>query len=396
MIAMGLVPELVLLWALKQRLLASSLRIINRDKKWTQTHAFFMIMGGYYYYDENGNRQSLSYDTLQKKEIDLEWPTSEVVTQREIEDRSKASLFTKVIVVVQTLWFCIQFIARLILHLTVTELETTTFAYAVLNIIVYLLWMNKPFDVRSQILVRGPHDPRYPPVPRDAEKNITSSPPSKSEKTPSQYLKEKWNKNIWQKLPGLSNLSFGDLVFTPWDIFNSTFMTPFSETYTDFSGSAPETIDLNENIRKHKEDNWGARIQIAFLRMFIIRGKFSTAPFGIGIAIIFGGIHLIAWPFHFPSVAEMWLWRASSLALVAPAVFLTLLRIPYGDLLCAKLPKSLTDALSILSLPIMFLVPLIYAVGRVLILFLPLVALRRLPCGAFEEIDWAGTKFPHF
>ncbi|KAF9035606.1 hypothetical protein BJ165DRAFT_1510134 [Panaeolus papilionaceus] len=35
---------------------------------------------------------------------------------------------------------------------------------------------------------------------------------------------------------------------------------------------------------------------------------------------IFGGAHLIAWGFRFPTVAEMWLWLASSLVLITLSI----------------------------------------------------------------------------
>ncbi|KAF9035154.1 hypothetical protein BJ165DRAFT_1510523 [Panaeolus papilionaceus] len=410
MIAMGVVPELVVLWALQQRLLASSLRIIHRGGagKWTQAHGFFMIMGGFCYYTKGGIRKTLDYDTLKRlhDEGKIQWPT--VVTEPEIKDRSKADILTKTIVLIQTSWFCIQFITRLILHLDVTELEIATFAYAILNIVVYLLWLNKPFDVRSQILLRGEHDPVFPQSDvekgprREGSTEVPLTGDSKSQQpelTSKQYLRQRWH-DLSKKNSSSEDdkIDLSDIILFPYHTFQNIFMNPFSREYTDFSGSPPTKIDLDGHVEKHPVVGWKAEVELWFLRKFRAKSDGSApVPFSICMAIIFGGTHLIAWKFHFPSVAEMWLWRASSLALVAPAVLLMLLRIPGGAWICGIFPNIVTDILSIFSWIVGFMiVPIIYAMGRAIILFLPLIALRRLPCGAFEDINWLGIFFPHF
>jgi hypothetical protein len=54
-------------------------------------------------------------------------------TKAELKDRGKSDGLTKLIVLVQTLWFIIQCIARGIQHLPLTELEVVTLAYTMLN-----------------------------------------------------------------------------------------------------------------------------------------------------------------------------------------------------------------------------------------------------------------------
>ncbi|RXW17348.1 hypothetical protein EST38_g8511 [Candolleomyces aberdarensis] len=74
-------------------------------------------------------------------------------TEEEILDRSKGDEVTKGLVLLQTLWFIIQFIARRAQRLNVTELEVVTLAYAALNAVMYLCWWNKPLDVRCPIVI---------------------------------------------------------------------------------------------------------------------------------------------------------------------------------------------------------------------------------------------------
>ncbi|KAF9030395.1 hypothetical protein BJ165DRAFT_1358855 [Panaeolus papilionaceus] len=129
--AMILTPELVVYWALQQRLLAHSLCIMHEDKGWTLRHAFFLIMGGFSYYDESGTERTLDYTTLKYLHASekLQWPTAEIISEDEIKDRSKADAVTKIIVLIHILWFCIQYLTRLIIHMEVLELESAIFAY---------------------------------------------------------------------------------------------------------------------------------------------------------------------------------------------------------------------------------------------------------------------------
>lgn len=68
-------------------------------------------------------------------------------SEQEIKDRSKADSFSKLIVLVQTLWFVMQSIARHIEHLPITELEIATLAYTIPILGIYICWWNKPLGV---------------------------------------------------------------------------------------------------------------------------------------------------------------------------------------------------------------------------------------------------------
>ncbi|KAJ7879430.1 hypothetical protein B0H13DRAFT_2051239 [Mycena leptocephala] len=101
---------------------------------------------------------------------------------------------------------------------------------------------------------------------------------------------------------------------------------------------------------------------------------------------IFGAIHCAAWTAAFPSPAEMWLWRSSSLAITAIPVVLGLLaslqylncRIDIYDILYSTLISTLP----------------IYILSRLVLLTLPFTTLRNLPTGAFVDVDWT-IYIPH-
>ena len=100
----------------------------------------------------------------------IEFPT---VTAKEIEDRSKADGFSKTIALGQTLWFVAQCLARKVQHLELTLIELLTLSLAVLNGVLYFLWLNKSLDVRCPVhiylLVAQPHERFKPHVDNSGE-----------------------------------------------------------------------------------------------------------------------------------------------------------------------------------------------------------------------------------
>lgn len=74
-------------------------------------------------------------------------------SEEEIKDRSKADSVSKLIVLVQTLWFVMQCIARHINHLPIAELEVATLAYTIPILGIYVCWWNKPLRVTHPIRI---------------------------------------------------------------------------------------------------------------------------------------------------------------------------------------------------------------------------------------------------
>ncbi|KAJ7910782.1 hypothetical protein B0H13DRAFT_2485066 [Mycena leptocephala] len=110
-------------------------------------------------------------------------------------------------------------------------------------------------------------------------------------------------------------------------------------------------------------------------------------PFAIEalVGIVFGSIHCAAWNADFSTTVEMWMWRScSSLVVAIPAVFVILGK------LTAVIDVDWEAALHIgLYAPIP-----IYVIARLVLIILPLVALRSLPPGALMEVTWS-VYIPH-
>lgn len=108
-------------------------------------------MGGYHVFDGNNPHVYLTPDNVLSLIGDglLDPPSEE-----EIQDHSKSDSFAKALVLVQTLWFVMQCIARAIEHLPITELEIATVAYTIPIVGIYICWWNKPLGISQPIRVQ--------------------------------------------------------------------------------------------------------------------------------------------------------------------------------------------------------------------------------------------------
>ncbi|KAF7977233.1 hypothetical protein HWV62_4333 [Athelia sp. TMB] len=130
----------------------SARRVGKLDQATTKTHAFFAIMGGYQACDENGPIHPLDPDEVVKLVRDgkLVPPTGS-----ELSNQSKGDVLSKGVVILQTVWFVVQCIARLVGNLPLTNLEVMTLAYTVMTVAMYVAWWDKPLNVSCAIRVPG-------------------------------------------------------------------------------------------------------------------------------------------------------------------------------------------------------------------------------------------------
>jgi len=170
-----LMPEVIVLWAMRQWVASRSLQkeyqgapslsptfipnfslqSSSLDFNWTKTHAYFALMGGFVY---KKNRNDL--DAHGALGYPYEHPLSTLIrhkkiilSDKDIKDRSKGDIISKSLVLVQTPWFVIQFLARISQRLPVTKLELVTLAYTVLNFTTYFFWWNKPQNLSCPVRV---------------------------------------------------------------------------------------------------------------------------------------------------------------------------------------------------------------------------------------------------
>jgi hypothetical protein len=281
-------------------------------------------------------KEVLSLDRIEElvRNEEIEYP---IVSREEMEDKSKGDGVTKALVVSQTAWFLLQCAARASQRLALTELELATAAFAVLNVIMYVLWWDKPLDVQRPIRVRRPRS-----------SNDKASEEQDRARKESESARE-WN---WQGC------------FRGWSWYN------VFEVITPFLAMM--------GVRGVEDD---AFLAVGDPESYDDKTQGSLWVGGTLVTLVFGGIHCIGWSFNFPSHTEQLLWRISSISITG---------IPLGF---AVMGMILGHYGVLLRIPL-FLLSSLYILSRVLLLIVSLTTLRSLASSAFQAVEWT-TFLPH-
>jgi hypothetical protein len=116
-----------------------------------------MIMGGFHYFQGSDKARDqytavhpLTYTNVISM---LNNKTLSLPTKQELENQSKSNGLAKTLVLLQTLWFVAQCIARRVENLPTTELEIVTLAYTAIYVGIFIAWWDKPCNVDCPIRV---------------------------------------------------------------------------------------------------------------------------------------------------------------------------------------------------------------------------------------------------
>lgn len=77
------------------------------------------------------------------------------ISLESIEDKSKADVLAKVLVICQTLWLVLQCIGRKLNSLPISILEVHTVVHVVCALGMYAFWFNKPLEVHDTMILNG-------------------------------------------------------------------------------------------------------------------------------------------------------------------------------------------------------------------------------------------------
>ncbi|KAF8657424.1 hypothetical protein AX16_002221 [Volvariella volvacea WC 439] len=375
-------PEMVIMWAIRQRIMAGKIAEKNKHRKWTRTHGFFVQMGGLV------QRQSDSTYKVLCEEEAIERAKMPQIPEREIMDHGKGDLLAKAVVVVQTTWFVAQCIARHTQGLVLTEIELVTLAFATLNVTTYGLWWDKPLNIGYPIYfdengtrIDGP----WASIAEYVE----------DEETPVKEWTGAWYERAWRGVRGYATRSdtarqgIWESVKRSWsDSYKKygilvVIVKPFLDTF----------IPLGQLAFDGNSENRPTSVHPFYATKMDEEGNFLAVIYGSVIGVLFGAIHLIGWNFRFLTVVELWLWRASSLALT---VIPFLLGMSYAILLAYEKNnvQTLQDIAVVFILPTAFAGAPLYFAARIILLFLACFTLRDLPDEAYQNVRW--TEFlPH-
>lgn len=365
------------------------------------THGFFVSMGGFMLYGDNTDHpHPLSPDDLELfvKRGDIELPT---ITEKELKDKSKGDGVSKAFVMVQTIWFILQTVARRVEHLPITELELVTVAFSILSLAVYLLWWDKPLNVRCAVPVAKSPVRSYSRSEEEAEGNDERDNDARERESPINLAKAmvrevlrpieeavhngKLERDRYWSANGLGVWATASR--RAWGAVRHGVLLPIASLIIEifnmgWSGDITASQTKVPAFYAGKLTNDEGLLCVVVLSVF---------------AMTFGCIHCIAWSFSFPSDIEKVLWRISSLVITCvPAFYLSL----FGILSLGfrfgfpHLPSWLESLLKKVFLMTLILCALLYLAARFMLLTQPFISLRSLPKEAYQQVYWT-TLLPH-
>lgn len=324
----------------------SSYLIPRADHDISLVQGFFVSMGGYMVYKYRGRRPAASHEVggrlLPVRGLE------NAISTAAISDRSKGDEWTKGIAVLQTAWFLAQCVARQVQGLAITELEIATTAFALVNIVIYIVWWSKPQDVRC------PVETEY--VMRTLEELY-------AEREADTLSLERRNGQGQPNGQGMGH----------------AFSAKILVLLLTFSGE-DEDADLPSAYQR-VPTLWAGRLGE--------RQRGIAAGISVMVAAGFGATHFALWNTAFPSRTEQILWRVAAISVtVVPVIFFLDAIYLYG--------RNPTEFY--VDLTYYFVVPLgvtIYIIARALLMVLPFLSLRSLPPDAYKDVDWT-AYIPHF
>lgn len=322
----------------------------------------------------------------------------ESYTSRTVKDKSKASFLAKFLVCFQAGWIIIQVGGRYIANLPVTLLELYTVLHTICAVAMYIIWIDKPFDVNQ---------PTFVSIHLREMSELSKIDPDYHNPT-NIFWHHDYAECLTQRA-GLGKLLFRQL----WD-------------WNDF---------------KKGEYSYNLRLLLgAYSAMWNGWRKFGWETVVLSlVGLAYGGLHLAAWDYEFPSLAERRLWKISSL-LTAGAFSMFSFTVMVGflghviweevdkriksrdrdaqDLAINVIEPGPEEALEpagrwskftlwvresshslIFGAMVCFCIGLVLAVipcilARLYLLIESFVAMRKLPLGSYDVVPW-GSFMPH-
>jgi len=254
-----------------------------------------------------------------------------------LQDRSKGDAISKSLAALQAGWFILLCISRGASDLALIELEISTLAFAIVSLVLYILWWNKPQSVGVQILI-------HPRLKLDNDEV--------------KFGEQNKDDHILQSL--LAPLSFTER--GEWRTQTRVPSMWWTDSEFEFD---PGSVESQRRV----------------LLPSAVTGLF------------FGAVHCIAWKFYYPTIMERTLWRVCAVAVgIGPALALLLMAIvAFLDAV-----EIIPDALAVFLYPVLVLILpyLAFFAARIGLLVLSLMALREIPTSAYQTVPWL-SYIPH-
>ncbi|KAF8802868.1 hypothetical protein BYT27DRAFT_6749375 [Phlegmacium glaucopus] len=433
-------PEMLITWAARQWYAAHDIAKRHEDRGWTITHGFLASMGGFMLYKDGVMAKNLKIEKLERlvAEGKIDWPTISEKGIRDRSKGDSFSKGFAVLQTTWFIGQCIaRGVAGLIL--TELELATLAFSI-LNAILYFLWWnkpldVSCPVPVHfcrlttsNTALLSSAREARLPATDsehrqtRDPEISSLYSDYSSESSLPFAAVPDQdissLHSDVYPVFPttpdttqpssnqvaGMPTMDLeyggttgqdkqgqkdGFTISTPFQRNPSTFArfcTYIREELKDkglfaliiilikkpFRIMLGPIISMSFDSCDRHPDPLSVSTFYASLPLIDSRGRLI----GIGIGILFGGIHCIAWSFRFQSVAEQYVWRISAVNITVLPIIMTII---------FTVPGIIHTLIPYMA---------VYWLSRVALLVLPLLALRSLPPEALLDLKW--TAFiPH-
>ncbi|KZP17637.1 hypothetical protein FIBSPDRAFT_933859 [Athelia psychrophila] len=402
------VPEVLLIVSANQwanaRQIARELQEASSEPlgAWTTAHGFWVIMGGFQYFDGHAPRHPLSRDDVESL---VKAGTLEAPPEAELWARSKGSSFAKGCALLQTLWFVAQCGARAKEKLPLTQLEVMTLAYTLMTMAMYGFWWKKPLRVDRPIPIQMSKGDlrRYSKDSQTFDLPFIQTPPSSA--SSSVWTADPESNPLLDGSSTMQNVSY-PATGTASHI-SHTQLNPATKHSTRLPDYSNRTyIDFLSNGSQMRIGRPGLKTRET---MFV---KWATAS----LVATFGCIHLLSWEGPFFSDLDRHIWQASNLFIAgygglffaaAACSAISSIIPPSGGKPSMKSPSPVLDpglqnqvdsenvrrsrnrALCIQGILWTF-----YGAARILMLYVCARNLSGLPNLAYRTVQWT-TLLPH-
>ena len=362
-------PEFIVAFATGQK--AEARRSVQMWKDigrgdWTMRHGFYANMGGFILQPHDSkpfpvNAKQLKY--LVTNGYIRKWP---LVTEKEVWDKSKQDGFQKTLTLLQTGWFVLQCLGRVIQHLPLSTLELMTFSFVFCTFASYYQWSNKPLDVESPTIIEIDTSTKQILIEAGSNANKVYS------NTPLDFIDDQSPSWLTEIQPHL-HFRMGP---------RERPLPRFTNDRLPVIGASPDSI----------------------LLFFVI--------------LAYCCLHFIAWNFSFPTRTESILWRVACITIIGTSFILLACetyqdghRLGRWDRWYFKLFPKKSGGLQRMNtmekrrreqvfIPlweviIMSPVTMMYTLARLYIVAEVFSSLRSLPPGAYDSVQWSNF-IPHF
>lgn len=406
---------------------------IENDEKpelWTVAQSYYVLMGGFTIVPEHPTKPGDSGKPRDSSERDGKtlltpqgffllwelkfWDENHLppITGKEVEDKSKDTKITQLIVFLQALWMIANVVGRAAGRLPVTLLELHTCLHTFCALVTYVMWWDKPVDVKQTTNI--------PISDKDLLKKLGWLEATGEKKEPKAKGKDSSQVN--------RSCIMDDSISSPVlsvDIPDNK--EGHRENMPDVAGEKDEQmLSINTKVSVYKElskersyltrrmglgsiplrdlkdKNKGLEDFMEIIKeAYVVLSKSGQVTTWEGriivsVGFIYGSMHLAAWANIFPTWPEKILWRiAACITAISWAAFSLCFLIPalldrIRKKINIKNPKIRADIFLLFFVPAASLFFLV----RLFLLIESFVCLRALPLGSYKANNWS-QFWPH-